>query len=80
MPVTESVYKEFGQVLQRARKRLGLTQQQVAWQVGLSRPSIVNIEAGRQRIALHQALELCQLLRIRLALREPRLKRNTRLA
>lgn len=55
---TDAIYKLFGARLSGARKEAGLTQEQLSDRVGLSRASIANIEAGRQRIGLHLALEL----------------------
>jgi transcriptional regulator with XRE-family HTH domain len=47
-------YSEFGVKLKRAREQAGLTQKQLADRAELPRTSITNIEAGNQRIALHQ--------------------------
>lgn len=44
-----------------ARKRAGLSQAQVALQLGLSRPSISEIEAGRRRVAAEELLEFAEL-------------------
>lgn len=55
---TDQIYNLFGARLKAARKAAKLTQEQLAERVGLSRASIANIEAGRQRIGLHLALEL----------------------
>ena len=46
-------YRAFGSKLRQARKAAGLTQQVLAERVGLSRPSITNIELGNQQIPLH---------------------------
>jgi transcriptional regulator with XRE-family HTH domain len=47
-------YKELGKKIAAARRiRAGLTQARLAAAVGLSRASIVNIEAGRQPVAVH---------------------------
>src|SRR3954471_22522267 len=48
------VRKEFGRTLRSVRKKVGLSQQELADRVALSRPSIVNIELGRQGISLDQ--------------------------
>ena len=50
----DGLYKEFGRLLKSARKDAGLTQNEVAGRVGLSRTSITNIERGTQHIPLHQ--------------------------
>jgi transcriptional regulator with XRE-family HTH domain len=48
------IRKEFGRTLRLVRKKVGLSQQELADRVTLSRPSIVNIELGRQGISLDQ--------------------------
>jgi transcriptional regulator with XRE-family HTH domain len=52
------LYEEFGNELRAARGISGLTQEQLAGQVGLTRTSITNIEAGRQQVSLHQLYQL----------------------
>jgi transcriptional regulator with XRE-family HTH domain len=52
------LYEEFGNELRSARGSSGLTQEQLAGQVGLTRTSITNIEAGRQQVSLHQLYQL----------------------
>jgi transcriptional regulator with XRE-family HTH domain len=46
-------YRVFGNKLRQARKAAGLTQEVLADRVGLSRPSIANIERGNQQVPLH---------------------------
>lgn len=43
----------FGMKVQQTREMLGLTQLELSKRVGLTRTSVVNIEAGRQRILMH---------------------------
>lgn len=62
MSVVEPVYFRLGPLVSDARRRLGLTQQHLADQVGLTRPSIANIEACRQRIDLATFIRLRDLL------------------
>jgi DNA-binding XRE family transcriptional regulator len=50
--VCERPYVLFGEAVRKARDHLGLTQQQIADALGLTRTSITNIEAGRQRVLL----------------------------
>jgi transcriptional regulator with XRE-family HTH domain len=60
----DKFYSDLGRRLRIARDDLGLTQQQVADQVGLVRASIANIERGRQRLLLHTFVDLCLALDI----------------
>lgn len=48
----EPICRAFGARIEYMREALGLTQEEVAKRVGLTRTSIVNIEAGKQRILL----------------------------
>lgn len=50
-----------GPRLREARLRAGLTQAQVAEAIGLSRPAVINMEAGRQRIQLDHVYRLAAL-------------------
>lgn len=49
----ETCHKLVGLRIQQMREMLGLTQAELAKRVGLERTSIVNTEAGRQRLLLH---------------------------
>ena len=57
MPV-DWIYGVFGRRLREARVSKGLSQQQVADQVGLARTSVTNIERGSQHLPLHMAYRL----------------------
>lgn len=43
---------------------MGFTQQQLADAAGLTRPSIVNIERGRQKVMLHSLYSMAAALRV----------------
>lgn len=58
LPAVPDVDAEFGRRLRRARVAVDLSQDDVARAVGLSRTSITNIEAGRQRVGLSQLYAL----------------------
>lgn len=49
----EPVYRLLGAKIEQTRTMLGWTQAELAKKVGLTRTSICNIEAGRQRMPLH---------------------------
>lgn len=56
------LYRHIGLKVAESRARLGLTQENVAGKIGLSRASLANIESGRQRIMLHQLYALTKVL------------------
>lgn len=58
----EYFYEELGRRIRDAREAAGLTQEDLAQRVALSRASVANIERGNQRVALHQFVELAQAL------------------
>lgn len=60
MPLTkvEKIYKKLGKLITARRLEIGITQTELALLVKMSRPSIINMEAGRQRILLHRVVEL----------------------
>lgn len=51
--VVEPCYVRLGKAIAEQRAILGITQTALAKKLGISRPSLVNMEAGRQRILLH---------------------------
>lgn len=57
-------YSQMGDTITLARKKLGITQDDLAWMLGLSRVSVVNIEAGKQRTPLHFIIALAKVLNI----------------
>ena len=60
--MAEAVYQAFGARVQMLREMLGVEQATVAKRAKMSRPSLANIESGRQRIALHRVMELADAL------------------
>ena len=49
----ETVYINIGTRMRHLREMRGWTQADLAQKLGLTRTSVVNIEAGRQRVMLH---------------------------
>lgn len=58
--------KDFGIVLARARKARGLSQREVAAQLGVTQKWISAVEQGKPRAWIDKVLELSYFLRIRL--------------
>jgi transcriptional regulator with XRE-family HTH domain len=50
----EPVYRALGARVQMIREAIGMSQAELAKLTGYSRPSIVNMECGRQRFLPHQ--------------------------
>lgn len=58
----EPVYQAVGARIRMLREMLDRDQASLAKAVGLTRTSIVNLEAGRQRVQLHQLSALAKAL------------------
>lgn len=58
----DRVYRMFGSAVRALREEKNVTQEDLAQRVNLSRTSITNIEKGRQRVLLHQMLEIASAL------------------
>ena len=68
----DELYAEVGRKLRQTRETQGLSQERLAKQLGISRASVVNIEAGRQRAPLHLLWQLSETLGTDLSLLIPR--------
>ena len=60
----DAMYEELGRRIKAARENEGINQDVVAKYLDLSRVSISNIEAGKQKVQLHTLLDLVKLLHI----------------
>ncbi|MCL2058671.1 MAG: helix-turn-helix transcriptional regulator, partial [Oscillospiraceae bacterium] len=56
--------RNFSNNIEQARLARGYTQEQVAHAIGVSRPTYINIEAGKKDLTLRQAEALSSMLRI----------------
>lgn len=57
-----SLYEAVGSDLRARRTARGMKQEDLALQIGLSRASVANMEAGRQTMSLHLLAELASAL------------------
>ena len=55
-------YRKVGENIRAKRKERGLSQEGLAKAVGLKRPSMSNIEKGRQNILLHTFCDIAETL------------------
>jgi transcriptional regulator with XRE-family HTH domain len=53
-----SVYETIGRNIRRARRSSGLSQEELAKRLSLSRTSVTNIEKGRQRLLVHTLFQV----------------------
>lgn len=60
--VIDRLYRDVGRRVRDARSAVRMTQAQLAGRVGVTRSSIANLEAGRQRIPLHLLLWIAEAL------------------
>lgn len=58
----ERLYRLVGDALKRRRKETGMTQIRLAAEVGVTRTSVTNIEAGRQKPPLDLLFRICTVL------------------
>ena len=56
------IYKAFGSLLRDLRMEEGVTQQELADEIGQTRTAITNIEKGSQTVSLHQIFQLAAAL------------------
>lgn len=54
------IYRRLGARIRQFRKEAGLTQAQLATQIGISRASLANIEAGRQQVLVHHLYAIAE--------------------
>lgn len=67
-----ALYAAIGMAVREARQDRQMTQEQVAQAVGLTRTSIVNIEAGRQRLTIDTLYDIADALKIQAVSLMPR--------
>lgn len=60
----QDIYRNLGDRIRRYRKGIGQTQAQTAAQIGISRASLANIEAGRQQILVHHLYAIAAALQL----------------
>jgi transcriptional regulator with XRE-family HTH domain len=58
----DDFYARLGEQIRATRREGGITQEEVAERLSLNRTTIVNIEKGRQRLAVHQLVNLAAVL------------------
>lgn len=63
MARVERIYALLGERIRSGRKRIGAKQVPFAKRVGISRPALVNIELGRQRVMMHDVQRFARALR-----------------
>lgn len=67
-----ALYRLIGERIKSARERAGLSQAKLAKKLEMSRASIVNIEAGRQRAPVHILWQIAEALSTEVALMIPK--------
>lgn len=55
-------YIDLGHKIKDARKNVGMNQEDLAYQLGLKRSSIANIESGKQRPPIHIIVSVAKIL------------------
>lgn len=63
-PGVEPAYKRLGRRICFFREKRRMRQDELADEVGLGRTSIVNIEAGKQRVLIHHVVLIAEALKV----------------
>ncbi len=66
------LYRAVGEAIRAARQAQDMTQAQLAHAIGMRRTSVVNIEAGRQRVPLATLYDIADALGVQAAALLPR--------
>lgn len=61
---TDDFYSVVGNKIKETRTREKVTQTELAKTLGLTRSSVANIEAGRQRVQLHGLVQIALVLKV----------------
>lgn len=56
------IYLTVGSLIRNFRNQKGLTQEELAQKINMSRPTVVNIETGKQNIPIHILYNIAQAL------------------
>jgi transcriptional regulator with XRE-family HTH domain len=67
----DEIYRGVGRKIRQTRLNQNLSQDSLAQRLGISRTSMVNIEAGRQHTPLHVLWQIAELLETKLTLLIP---------
>jgi transcriptional regulator with XRE-family HTH domain len=67
----DEIYRGVGRKIRQTRENQHLSQDSLARRLGISRTSMVNIEAGRQHTPLHVLWQIAELLETKLTLLIP---------
>lgn len=70
-------YKKLGELIRNARKNSDKKQETLAYELGITRTSLVNIEHGNQKIPIHVLLDLARILRIEISELLPNIEIST---
>ena len=60
----DAIYRHIGEKMREARESQGTTQHVLASRANLTRASVSNIEAGRQRVTIHALLAMAAALEV----------------
>jgi transcriptional regulator with XRE-family HTH domain len=75
--VANSLRNEIATLITNRRREIGLTQADLARAIGVSRPSITNIENGRQSLSVEQLYEIALVLNTQVLALLPELPKPT---
>jgi transcriptional regulator with XRE-family HTH domain len=62
LATTEQIYEQIGRTIRVRRKKIDITQEELAQRINLTRTSITNIERGRQKFQIHTLFDIARAL------------------
>lgn len=60
----EPIYPKIGRKIEKLREEQGVTQEALAFALGLTRAAVSSIERGKQRVLIHQLIIIASALKV----------------
>lgn len=68
--IERNEYEQLGTILRERRKELGLSQAEVAEQLGVLRVNVTQIEGGKRAVSYNTLVRYCKALKLEIVLKK----------